>query len=104
MIPCQSEDKNVLGSLLHYSLFEERAFISGDLKFHWIILLLSCLLNALPDCYCINFHCVLIVMYSFRKVKIIGVLISIQIGSSFQMPYLPHIKVSALPHLGVFHF
>lgn len=59
MIPLQSEDKNVLGSLPYYSHFEETALIFGGSEFHWIILLLSFLLNALPDYYCINFHCVL---------------------------------------------
>lgn len=59
MIPLQFEDKNSLGSLLYYSHFEETALISGDLEFHSIILLLSFILNVLPDFYCINFHCVL---------------------------------------------
>lgn len=83
VIPLQWEEKNILSLLPYYSHFEETTCISRDLKFRWIILLLSFLLNALPDSYFINFPFFPIVMTSYRKVEIIGTLISMQIGSSF---------------------
>jgi len=82
VIPLQSEDKIVLDPLPYYPHCEETALISGDLEFHWIILLLSFLLNALPDCYSINFCCVLHRHVCFQESRN-DMLISIQIGSSF---------------------
>lgn len=83
MIPLQSEDKNVLGLLPYYSHFEETALISGDLEFHWIILLLSFLLSAIPDFYCINFHCVLHSNAFFQESRNYSCVDFNTIGSSF---------------------
>lgn len=59
------------------------ALISGDLEFHWIILLLSFLLSAIPDFYCINFHCVLHSNAFFQESRNYSCVDFNTIGSSF---------------------